>query len=112
MIERLQVGVQNAVKATQAGSARARESVEQAAGVDQALSETGDSVQRINDMAAQIARACEQQSVVTEEIARNIGDIRGLSNEAAQTAQRSTEASRQLSDLSGGLAQLVGRFRV
>ena len=34
------------------GSARARQSVEQAAGVDQALSVTGDSVQRINDMAA------------------------------------------------------------
>jgi len=52
LIERLQIGVQNAVKATHSGSARARQSVEQAAGVDQALSVTGDSVQRINDMAA------------------------------------------------------------
>jgi methyl-accepting chemotaxis protein len=112
MIERLQVGVQNAVKATHSGSARARQSVEQAAGVDQALSVTGDSVQRINDMAAQIATACEEQSSVTEEIARNISDIRDLSNEAAQTSEQSTRASRHLSELSHGLAQLVGRFRV
>ncbi|XAM85619.1 methyl-accepting chemotaxis protein [Pseudomonas sediminis] len=112
MIERLQAGVQNAVKATHSGSARARQSVEQAAGVDQALSVTGDSVQRINDMAAQIATACEEQSSVTEEIARNISDIRDLSNEAAQTSEQSSRASQHLSDLSHGLAQLVGRFRV
>ena len=112
MIERLQAGVQNAVKATHSGSARARQSVEQAAGVDQALSVTGDSVQRINDMAVQIATACEEQSSVTEEIARNISDIRDLSNEAAQTSEQSTRASQHLSELSHGLAQLVGRFRV
>jgi len=112
MIERLQVGVQNAVKATHSGSERARQSVEQAAGVDQALSVTGDSVQRINDMAAQIATACEEQSSVTEEIARNISDIRDLSNEAAQTSEQSSQASQRLSELSSGLAQLVGRFRV
>lgn len=112
MIQRLQIGVQNAVKATNTGSARARQSVEQAAGVDQALNDTSDSVQRINDMAAQIATACEEQSSVTEEIARNISDIRDLSNEAAQTSEQSTQASRRLSELSSGLAQLVGRFRV
>lgn len=112
MIERLQSGVQNAVKATHSGSERARHSVEQAAGVDQALSVTGDSVQRINDMAAQIATACEEQSSVTEEIARNISDIRDLSNEAAQTSEQSTRASLRLSELSNGLEQLVGRFRV
>ncbi|MCY1278931.1 Methyl-accepting chemotaxis protein (MCP) signaling domain protein [compost metagenome] len=112
MIERLQAGVLNAVKAMDAGSSKARDSVEQAAGVDQALSVTGDSVQRINDMAAQIATACEEQSSVTEEIARNISDIRDLSDEAAQTSEQSTQASRHLSELSSGLAQLVGRFRV
>ena len=112
MIERLQGGVQNAVKAMHVGSEKARFSVERAAGVDGALSATGDAVARINDMAAQIATACEEQSSVTEEIARNISDIRDLSNEAAQTSEQSTQASARLSELSHGLAQLVGRFRV
>lgn len=111
-IERLQGGVQNAVKAMLAGSEKARDSVERAAGVDQALSDASDSVQRINDMAAQIATACEEQSSVTEEIARNISDIRDLSDEAAQTSEQSTQASQHLSELSKDLAQLVGRFRV
>lgn len=112
MIERLQIGVQNAVKATHSGSSKARQGVEQAAGVDQALTDTSDSVQRINDMTAQIATACEEQSSVTEEIARNISDIRELSNEAAQTSEQSAQASQRLSELSHGLTQLVGRFRV
>lgn len=112
MIERLQVGVQNAVKATHSGSSKARQSVEQAAGVDQALTDTSDSVQRINDMTAQIATACEEQSSVTEEIARNISDIRDLSNEAAKTSEQSAQASQRLSELSHGLTKLVGRFRV
>jgi methyl-accepting chemotaxis protein len=112
MIERLQSGVQEAVKATHAGSVKARQSVEQAAGVDQSLAETGGSVQRINDMTAQIATACEEQSSVTEEIARNISDIRDLSNEALQTSERSAQASRHLSDLSRDLSGLVSRFRV
>ena len=112
MIERLQSGVQNAVKAMLIGGSQARDSVERAAGVDQALNETGDSVRRINDMVAQIAAACVQQSNVTEEIARNISDIRGLSNDAAQNSEQSTRASQHLSELSNSLAQLVGRFRV
>ncbi len=99
-------------KAMHSGGSQARASVERAAGVDQALSDTGDSVQRINDMAAQIATACEEQGSVTEEIARNISDIRDLSNDAAQNSEQSTRASQHLSELSGSLAQLVGRFRV
>ena len=111
-IERLQSGVQQAVKAMQSGSGKARASVEQAAGVDQALSVTGDSVQRINDMAAQIATACEEQSSVTEEIARNISDISDLSNQAAKMSEEGARASQNLSEASRNLAQLVGRFRV
>ncbi|MFL9814003.1 methyl-accepting chemotaxis protein [Stutzerimonas sp. VN223-3] len=111
-IERLQGGVAKAVQAMHAGSGKARDSVERAADVDQVLAETSQSVQRINDMAAQIATACEEQSSVTEEIARNITDIRDLSNDAAANSAKSMQASQQLSTLSQSLAELVGRFRV
>ncbi len=110
-IERLQTGVAKAVQAMHAGSDKARDSVERAAGVDQVLADTTASVQRISDMAAQIATACEEQSSVTEEIARNITDIRDLSNDAAANSAESMRASQQLSALSQNLAALVGRFR-
>jgi len=111
-IERLQGGVSRAVQAMHAGSGRARDSVERAAGVDQALADTTQAVCRINDMAAQIATACEEQSSVTEEIARNISDIRDLSDEAASNSAQSMRASQELSGLSQRLAELVGRFHV
>ncbi|WP_417779605.1 methyl-accepting chemotaxis protein [Stutzerimonas xanthomarina] len=111
-IERLQGGVAKAVQAMHAGSDKARDSVERAAGVDQVLADTAESVQRINDMAAQIATACEEQSSVTEEIARNINDIRDLSDDAAANSSKSMQASQQLSGLSQSLATLVGRFQV
>ncbi|MGE6993747.1 methyl-accepting chemotaxis protein [Pseudomonas sp. NPDC047961] len=111
-IERLQGGVAKAVQAMHAGSSKARDSVERAAGVDQVLADTTQSVQRINDMAAQIATACEEQSSVTEEIARNISDIRDLSDDAAANSSKSMQASQQLSGLSQSLAALVGRFQV
>jgi len=110
-IERLQGGVTKAVQAMHAGSDKARDSVERAAGVDQVLADTTAAVQRISDMAAQIATACEEQSSVTEEIARNISDIRDLSNDAAANSAESMHASQQLSALSQNLAALVGRFR-
>lgn len=93
------------------GSSKARDSVERAEGVDQVLAEASASVQRINDMAAQIATACEEQSCVTEEIARNITDICDLSNEAATYSSQGKLASQQLSGLAKTLADLVGRFR-
>ncbi|MFF6745358.1 methyl-accepting chemotaxis protein, partial [Pseudomonas aeruginosa] len=111
-IERLQAGVQNAVRAMQSGSLKARDSVERAAGVDGVLAATGDAVGRINDLAAQIALACEEQSRVIDEIARNISEVRELSAQAAEHSEQGTGASRRLSELSSELARLVGRFRV
>lgn len=57
-------------------------------------------------------RLIQPTTGVTEEIARNISDVCDLSTEAAQTSEQSTQASRHLSELSSGLAWLVGRFRV
>ena len=111
-IERLQNGVQQAVRVMESGGGRAADSVERIADVEQVLEGTRQSIQRINDMAAQIATACEEQSSVTEEIARNIDEIRTLSNQATQMSEQSTSASRSLSDLSAQLAGLVGRFQV
>ncbi|MBH9421393.1 methyl-accepting chemotaxis protein [Pseudomonas aeruginosa] len=111
-IERLQAGVQNAVRAMQSGSLKARDSVERAAGVDGVLAATGDAVGRITALAAQIASACEEQSRVIDEIARNISEVRELSAQAAEHSEQGTGASRRLSERSSELARLGGRFRV
>lgn len=112
MIERLRNGVDNAVHAMQAGSVSARDSVNRAAEADQALSATTSSVHKIIDMAAQIAAATEEQSAVTEDIARNINEIRDLSLEVSRASSESADTSRRLTDLSEGLAHAIKRFNI
>lgn len=111
MIESLQAGSAQAVMVMQRSASLASESVDQAEAAERSLVDTAQSVVRINDMAAQIAAACEEQSQTTEEIARNIGGIRDLSNQAAQSSEESRGASESLARLAAGLQQQVGRFR-
>ncbi|GAA6131655.1 methyl-accepting chemotaxis protein [Halopseudomonas sabulinigri] len=111
MIQKLQAGAGQAVSVMQRGAELAAQSVEKATATETSLSETSASVMRINDMAAQIAAACEEQSQTTEDIARNISGIRDLSNQAAQSSQESRDASNALARLASTLQQQVGRFK-
>lgn len=112
MIQRLRNGVDNAVHAMQAGSVSARDSVNRAAEADHALTATTNSVHKIIDMAAQIAAATEEQSAVTEDIARNINEIRDLSLEVSRASSDSADTSRRLTELSEGLADAIKRFNI
>ncbi|WP_425054964.1 methyl-accepting chemotaxis protein [Pseudomonas abyssi] len=111
MIQKLQSGTGQAVAVMQRGAELAGQSVEKAGATETSLNETSASVMRINDMAAQIAAACEEQSQTTEDIARNISGIRDLSNQAAQSSQESRDASNALARLASTLQQQVGRFK-
>ena len=111
MIQKLQSGTGQAVAVMQRGAQLAAQSVEKAGTTESSLNETSASVMRINDMAAQIAAACEEQSQTTEDIARNISGIRELSNQSAQSSQESRDASNVLARLAANLQQQVGRFK-
>ncbi len=111
MIQKLQAGAGQAVSVMQRGAELAAQSVEKATTTETSLAETSASVMRINDMAAQIAAACEEQSQTTEDIARNISGIRDLSNQASQSSQESRDASNALARLASTLQQQVGRFK-
>ena len=111
MIQKLQSGTGQAVAVMQRGAELAGQSVEKAGATETSLSETSASVMRINEMAAQIAAACEEQSQTTEDIARNISGIRDLSNQSAQSSQESRDASNALARLASALQEQVGRFK-
>ena len=111
MIQKLQSGTGQAVAVMQRGAELAGQSVEKTGATETSLNETSASVMRINDMAAQIAAACEEQSQTTEDIARNISGIRDLSNQAAQSSQESRDASNALARLASTLQAQVGRFK-
>ncbi|MDC5853134.1 methyl-accepting chemotaxis protein [Vibrio europaeus] len=76
------------------------------------LTQIQTAVERISDMATQIASAAEEQASVTSEITRNTVGIRDVSNELADEAHDAAAQAAQLSELSHELEQEIQRFKL
>lgn len=112
MIERLQTGTRDAVKAMQQGQTQAQQGLTQAAQAESALQIISNSVTNINDMNIQIATAAEEQSSVAEEINRNIVNISQSADATAEGAKQTASAGDELAKLAVRLQTLVGQFKV
>ena len=112
MISRLHSGVGAAVKAMGSSHEMANGTVGQSEKVQQALENILGAVGMIVDQNQQIAAAVEQQTVVAHDIDQNIVEINRAGEHAAQGAQHTEAASRQLATQVVELKQLIGAFRV
>ncbi|MCP4992100.1 MAG: hypothetical protein GY928_40450 [Colwellia sp.] len=112
MIERLQQGSEHAVSLMQTSNQQADKSVEQASSAGDALQKITNSVASINDMAAQIATAAEEQTSVNEEINRNITNISTISDSTSVEAENTHHSSKEFGELANNLSLLVSQFKV
>jgi len=112
MISRLHSGVGAAVKAMGSSHEMANGTVGQSEKVQQALENILGAVGMIVDQNQQIAAAVEQQTAVAHDIDQNIVEINLAGEHAAQGAQHTEAASRQLATQVVELKQLIGAFRV
>lgn len=112
MIESLQTGSNEAVTLMQQSKLQAENSVSNAGQAGEALDMITNSVASINDMAAQIATAAEQQTSVNEEINRNVVNISTISDNTANEAISTSSASTELAALASELKQQVAQFKV
>lgn len=112
MIEKLQSGAKNAVAVMETGREKATIGVEQTKQASEALAAITRAVSTISEMNIQIASAAEQQSATTEEMNKNIININQLSDETANSASQSTNASADLSRLATDLQSLVSQFKI
>ena len=112
MIERLQAGSRQAVMTMGGSREKAERSVQLANQAGGALESIRQAVATISDMNAQIASAADAQSVVTEELSRNVVNITQVASETADGAQRSGEAGRELSELAESLKSQMGKFHL
>jgi methyl-accepting chemotaxis protein len=112
MISRLHSGVEAAVKAMGSSHEMASGTVGQSEKVQKALENILGAVGMIVDQNQQIAAAVEQQTAVAHDIDQNIVAINRAGEHAAQGAQQTEAASRQLSVQVVELKQLIGAFRV
>jgi len=111
MIEQIQIGATNAVNVVNSSLEKSQQSVQQAAKAGDALSAITTSINEINDMNTMIASAAEEQSLVTEEINRNIDSIRTSAEQTTEGADINRASSGELNKLSVELQQLVAEFK-
>lgn len=111
MIEKLNVGIQEVVQAMDRSSKRMSESVRHAEGTTTALSAITEAVLLISDMNIQIASAAEEQSMVAEDISRNIERISLGAAEVANEAEHTAAASEVMTQLSAQQKKLIQQFK-
>lgn len=112
MISQLQAGAQSAVEAMAAGQAKAQSGVTQAQEAGGALNRISVAVDEINGMNAQIATAVEEQSVVTDEINKNISNINQIAVQTSTGAEQTAQASADLARLAEHLKATVSHFKI
>lgn len=112
MIERLQLGVKNAVSAMAAAQKRATIGSVCVEKASQSLHVIAAEVATINQMNVHIAGAAEQQSAVTEEINSNITRISHIADTTSSGATQTMHSSEDLLRLTAELRRLVSQFKL
>ncbi|NLQ16852.1 methyl-accepting chemotaxis protein [Marinomonas sp. M1K-6] len=111
MIEALQGITKDAVAKIQLSHTRANSSVEDVNQAKDSLDKIQQAVTTINDRAAQIATATEEQTSVTAEVNQNTVDIQQGSTELVVLATESASRAEELKRLADDLTKNINHFR-
>ena len=112
MIEAVQTGSSQAVKAVEMGREKASKNVSEAALTDEALTKTINSVEQIADTNESVATAAEEQSVVARNLSERFTRVNEIAN---QTSERSAEIATMSEDIdlsSRNLDKQARQFKV
>jgi methyl-accepting chemotaxis protein len=112
VIEQIQGSTQALVTSMHSSHSQAQDSASQVQDAVAALQRISQAVLVISDMNLQIASAAEEQSVVAEEVNRNVAAIRQVTETLSGQADESAQVSTQLNDLATQQLRLVDQFRV
>jgi len=112
MIDKLQGAAREAVSAMTESQGHAEGSVHNAEQAGTVLQQIKQSISAIVDMNVQISTATEQQTIVAEEINRNITDFNGSIAEVSHSSAQSADASEALAELAARLRIQAASFQV
>lgn len=112
LIAELQNGAEQAVSVMNSSRDNASAVVSEAKDAEESLSKITNAVAGIHQMNTQIATAAEEQSVVSEDIHRNVVSIQNVSEQTTDSADQASAASAMLAQLSDELSALVSQFKI
>ncbi|WP_273023812.1 methyl-accepting chemotaxis protein [Rheinheimera sp.] len=112
MIDNLQSSSRQAVSSMDESRGYADTSVENAKGAATVIEQIKDSVTSIVDMNVQISTATEQQTIVAEDISKNISEFTISIAEVTHSSRQSAQASDMLAQLAAKLQNQASAFKV
>ncbi len=110
IIDTVQTGAVDAVRAIENGQVRSDQGVEQVTEAGSMLQRITLEVEAIRDMNRQIATAAEEQTSVAEDISRNLTEITAIATTNQDNVERTEQASRNLHELSAQLSEVTHRL--
>jgi methyl-accepting chemotaxis protein len=110
IIDTVQTGAVNVVRAIQSGQQRSEEGVTQVTEAGATLQLITNAVEAIRDMNRQIATAAEEQTSVAEDISRNLTEITAIATSNQENVQRTETAGKNLHELSSQLNEVTQRL--
>lgn len=111
MIERLQSGVQNVVKTMETSRSSAKTTVTYAKEMDSTLLTIKAAVSEVNGLNIQIATAAEEQSLVAEEISKNILNIYEVTDMTVATLTQVDRSGNDLKSKATDLRRRISYFK-
>lgn len=111
MIQMVQQGVDSVVNQIEDGFSKVSASVSLSSETQELLNETLSKIQTVNDMSIQTAAAAEEQSVVSEDINRNLNNLNEQTQLTKQGAENTQDIAQSINNLSEQIRQSVAKFK-
>ena len=112
MLARLEQDTQSIVALMQKSQQQAADTKDETQAAQNALAEINQAIEVINDMNNQIASAAEEQSLVAEEINRNVVIINDTAVDVMDTMGQSVDISNELSGSATDLHHELNKFKI
>jgi len=112
MIELIQNGIEGVATSMTESQHCATTAVECSEQAGEVITEINTSVKEITDMSSQIAAAVEEQSVVSEEVAKSIVNISDVANDSARGARVLAQAGARLSAMSKEMRIIIQHYQI
>ena len=112
LLARLQKDAVKAVSAMDETKQSCQKTADNADKVASGLDSMSISIVEINDLSSQIATASEEQSSVTEEVNRNMTNIREMVLGLTENGKATLDSTQNLAAANAQLSSLVGKFKV
>lgn len=112
LISEIQSGVSAVMESNSQTQSQSSELQKQAEAAGSAMDQILSLVAQISDMNTQLASATEEQSLVTEEINRNVSSISELTQVSVQANASNQSAAMSLEQISQNMRRTLGQFKI